>query len=203
MQEQLAPVSTIANTVEFDASLTVIEIVNIGFLVSNILTVYFSRPCSSSHSSSSELPPESYSSELDKRRSKYFSLPEPFELTEVSSGKVVSEASFSLSLLAEGSFNCSMLTCLLVSWILPLGGAVANLTVSLSHLSSCFFLCCLGTALGDADLLLVLCIDLVSFFNFSCDLPKVFCHLSISSLFSARAFTLSWICAHASGVITP
>ena len=80
---------------------------------------------------------------------------------------------------------------------------VTNLTFFLSCLSSDFLPGCLGPELGYAVPLLVLCIDLVSFFNFSCDLPKVFCLLSINWLFSARVLTHSWICAQASGIITP
>ena len=115
MKEQLAPVSTIADTVDLDTSFTVIEIVNIGLFVSSRLTVYGSSPRSSSHSSPSESLFESSSSEVDERRSKYFDFPEPSELPEVSSGKVVSDISFSLLLLEEISWTCTTLTCLFLS----------------------------------------------------------------------------------------
>ena len=97
IQEQLAPVSIIAGTVKFWLSFMVSEIISIGFLFSIMLTVYFSKPDSSSHSSLSELLLESYSLELEDSRSKYFTLDESSELTDVSSGKVVSDSSFSLS----------------------------------------------------------------------------------------------------------
>ena len=95
--EQFAPVSIIAGTIEFWLSLMVSEIINMGFLFSIMLTVYFSRPDSSSHSSLSELLLESYSLELEESRSKYFILGETLELSDVSSGKVVSDSSLSLS----------------------------------------------------------------------------------------------------------
>ena len=94
IQEQLAPVSIIAGTMEFWLSFMVSEIINIGSLFSIMLTLYFSKPDSSSHSSLSELLLESYSSELEGSRSKYFTFDESSELTDVSSGKVVSDSSF-------------------------------------------------------------------------------------------------------------
>ena len=97
IQEQLAPVSIIAGTVEFWLSFVVSEIISIGFLFSIMLTVYFSKPDSSSHLSLSDLLLESYSLDLEDSRSKYFALDESSELTDVSSGKVVSDSSFSLS----------------------------------------------------------------------------------------------------------
>ena len=97
IQEQLAPISIIAGTVEFWLSFMVSEIISIGFLFSIMLTVYFSKPDSSSHSSLSELLLKSYSLEPADSRAKYFSLDESSELTDVSFGKVVSDSSFSLS----------------------------------------------------------------------------------------------------------
>ena len=97
IQEQFAPVSIIAGTIEFWLSLMVSEIINMGFLFSIMLTVYFSKPDSSSHLSLSELLLESYSSELEESRSKYFALDESSELTNISSGKVVPDSSFLLS----------------------------------------------------------------------------------------------------------
>ena len=97
IQEQFAPVSIIAGTIEFRLSFMVSEIINMGFLFSIMLTIYFSKPDSSSHSSLSELLLKSYSLELEESRSKYFTLDESSELTDVSSGKVVSVSSFSLS----------------------------------------------------------------------------------------------------------
>ena len=113
-QEQLAPVSTIADTIDLDTSFTVIEIVNIGFFASSRLTVCGSSPHSSSLSSPSESLFEPSSSDMDERRWKYFDFPEPSELPEVSSGKVVSDISFSLSLHEGISWAWTMLTCLLL-----------------------------------------------------------------------------------------
>ena len=81
IQEQFAPVSIIAGTIEFWLSFMVSEIINIGFLFSIMLTVYFSKPDSSSHLSLSELLLESYSLELEESRSKYVTLDESSELT--------------------------------------------------------------------------------------------------------------------------
>ena len=97
IQEQLAPGSIIAGTVEFWLSFMVSEIISIGFLFSIMLTVYFSKPDSSSHLSLLELLLKSYSLELEDNRSKYFTLDELSELTDISSSKVVSDSSFSLS----------------------------------------------------------------------------------------------------------
>ena len=109
MHEQFAPVSTIAVTVEFNVSFTVRDIISICFLLSKVFTVYSIRSWSASHSSLFALS-VSYSSELEDKRSKYFTRSDPSELTEVSSGRLVSEVSFSLSLLYGLSF-CTTLTC--------------------------------------------------------------------------------------------